>query len=394
MATDLFNNYYNNPQRQVIYTNMSCPGASSENQLIFSINDGSGDISNSKDVLTSIDLSKISSPLSEWENSSKIIPANSILYVPGKSYGESYKRIVYGKIDNDLLNIETQNEMTINFLISYLKNNNFPCSEVISVNGYSFDEIIENINNKFNELKANVECELISYPDSDIMNLLSFKSNKLGYDFYINNISYYVTCSDFGCDDECDDYIEFPLEESLALYVPAKKYRNGAHKGILIIPTYPKYNNDNISSEEKSLAIAHLNDRVNLYLKHDNELYEKHTFDVFGDLSLINEYDNCVIFHDKFYSDELDLSDMWLNDDQDEFTVISNGMKMVTKKIMGLYGYCNYATMNGLWTRFGDMYCVIAANDVDDSNIHNYINSFVVYNPNNYDMKVNIMTWN
>lgn len=397
MATDLFGNYYNNPQKQAIYSNLVCPGASSDDELKFTINNGLGQISNNKDVFSAIDLSKISSSLSEWDNSSKIIPANSIYYVQGQGYGESYKRIVYGKFYEEFIDYIFNNEIKLNFMISYLKDNSFPCTDVISVSGYSLNEIVENINSKFNDIHANVECEIISFPDRELNELLSFQSNKLGYDFYIDNVSYYIMCADIdnGCHDGCECYHEFPMEEVLSLYIPAKKYRNGAHKGLIIVPTYPKYNANNISSDQKALAITHINDRVNMFFKTDNELYKKHTFDVFGDLSIAAEYDNCIIFNDKTYIDDNDISDNWLNDDnKSEFTIVSNGMKVLSNKVLGLYGYCNYVTINNLWNRFGDMYCVIGASDIENSNTYNYVNGAIIYNPNDFDIKVNIMTWN
>ena len=89
MATDLFNNYYNNPQKQSIYTNLSCPSGSSEDEYSFSINGSEGIISNNKDVLASIDLSNIISSLTEWNTSSKILAPNSITYIEGITSGES-----------------------------------------------------------------------------------------------------------------------------------------------------------------------------------------------------------------------------------------------------------------------------------------------------------------
>ena len=397
MATDLFNNYYDNPQRQAIYTNLSCPSAKSETDMTFSFNGGDGIISDSRDVLSNINMSNIKSTINEWNNSSEIIPANSIIYLKGKSYGDSYKRIVYGKFIPEILNYSFTDDIKLNFVICYNKDNNCPCSEVISVNGYSLDDIINKVNEIFNDMKINVDMKVISYDNSNDNNLLSFESNKLGYDFYVDNVSYYIMAK-YICDDEVhqdiyDHYIEFPMEESLALYIPAKKYRNGAFKGLIIVPSYPKFNND-IPKENKSLMITHLTDRVNMYYK-CNDMYKRYIFDVFGDLSIVQEYENCIIFRDKQYYDDFDLSDLWLNDDdKDNFQFINNGMKILSNKVLGIYGYCNYATINSLWQNFGDVYCMIAAPDIENSDTYNYINSAIIYNPNNFDIKLNILHWN
>lgn len=397
MATDLFNNYYDNPQRQAIYTNLSCPSAKSETDMTFSFNGGDGIISDSRDVLSNINMSNIKSTINEWNNSSEIIPANSIIYLKGKSYGDSYKRIVYGKFIPEILNYSFNDDIKLNFVICYNKDNNCPCSEVISVNGYSLDDIINKVNEIFNDMRINVDMKVISYDNSNNNNLLSFESNKLGYDFYVDNVSYYIMAK-YICDDEVhqdvyDHYIEFPMEESLALYIPAKKYRNGAFKGLIIVPSYPKFDND-IPQENKSLMITHLTDRVNMYYK-CNDMYKRYIFDVFGDLSIVQEYENCIIFRDKQYYDDFDLSDLWLNDDdKDNFQFINNGMKILSNKVLGIYGYCNYATINSLWQNFGDVYCMIAAPDIENSDTYNYINSAIIYNPNNFDIKLNILHWN
>lgn len=396
MGTDLFNNYYDNPQRQVVYTDLSCPGAKSASDINFSFSDGEGIIADSKDVLSSIDMSKITSDVSDWNASSETVPANSIIYLKGKSQGDSYKRIVYGKFIDEVVNYASEDDLLkINFTICYLKAANCPCSEIISVEGYSLDEIVDNINSIFNDMKINVDAKIISYDNSNENNLLSFESNKLGYDFYVDNVSYYIIAKYIFDEhvETCNHYIEFPMEESFAMYIPSKKYRNGAFKGLVIIPSYPKFNN-NIPQNDKSLMITHLTDRVNMFYKCDN-LYKKYIFDVFGDLSLIQEYENCIIFRDKQYYDDFDLSDLWLNDEQgDNFQFINNGMKILSNKVLGVYGYCNYATINHLWQNFGDIYSIICAPDVENSNTYNYINSAIIYNPNDFDIKLNILYWN
>lgn len=396
MGTDLFNNYYNNPQRQAIYTKLSCPSAKSESDINFLFSNSEGIIADSKDVLSSIDMSNIKSSMNEWNNSSEIIPANSIIYLKGKTYGDSYKRIVYGKFINEIINYESEDDiLKLDFVICYNKANNCPCSEVLSITGYSLKDIIDNINTTFNDMKINVFANIISYDNSTENNLLSFESNKLGYDFYIDNVSYHIIAK-YICDNHdtsYDHYVEFPMEESLIMYIPAKKYRNGAFKGLIIIPSYPKFNN-NISKENKSLMITHLNDRVNMFYR-CGDMYRKYIFDVFGDLSIIQEYENCIILRDKTYYDDFDLSDLWLNDDQnDNFRFINNGMKILSNKVLGVYGYCNYATINNLWQNFGDVYSIICAPDIENSNTYNYINSAIIYNPNDFDIKLNILYWN
>ena len=370
-----------------------CPNASSENELSFNINNGAGEISNNKDVLSSIDLSSISSPLREWNNSNKIIPAKSITYIKGETSGESYKRVVYGKINNDILDTLYNNYIKLSLNISYLKNDSFPCHTNIYVKGYSIDDIITQLNDKFISMKLNINVSMISYND-EIKNLISFESNKLGYNFYIDNISLYIPAAD-DIDDWVNDknYIEYPLEEFINMFIPHKKYINGAFKGIVIVPIYPKYNND-IQSNQKSMYITHIKDRVNVYSKSTCNGYKRYQFDVFGDLSLKQEYDNCLILHSD-YLNEYDIDDNWLNDEySDNISMICDNEKIISNRVLGLYGYCNYASVNNLWTSFGNMYSVITADDIENDVSKNYIGGAIIYNPNDFDIKVNILTWN
>ena len=98
---DLFNNYYNNPRKQAIFTDMVCAGASSENDKSFKINDGSAEIVNSKDVLAELKLENITSSVNDWNLENKTLKSKGILYVSGESFGESYKQYGYGYIKND-----------------------------------------------------------------------------------------------------------------------------------------------------------------------------------------------------------------------------------------------------------------------------------------------------
>ena len=389
MATDLFNNYYNNPQKQSIYTNMSCPGGSSEDEYSFSINGSEGIISNNKDILASIDLSKINTNLSEWNTSSKILPANSITYVEGMSCGESYKSFTFGKFDCVLLD---QNNwlayVPVSFDIEYVNKCNVPCTARIEEEGSNAEELITNINTKLSDLGINVICTLNSFDEnSNVKNLITFTAGEVGYDFYINHLVYFTY-------DKFEEYIHI-LEECENMYVPAKKYRNGAMKGIVIIPKYPIYNANNINSSMKSLKVVHVKDRVAFYLKNKNiyENYKKHIVDIFAGYFNPDEYKNCLCLADKNY-DINDINDMWLNDEADAWVTVSNNAKVLAGHVGGTYAMANWATLNNMWTSFGDAYIVLASNDDLTSHECNLIPGILIHNPNNFDIKVNLITFN
>lgn len=394
MSTDIFNNFWSNPNKQYVYTDLTCANSRSDDELNFSIGDGTGEISNANEILSSIDLSKISSSLTSYTNSTKIIPANSLLYVGSESCGKSYKRMVFGKFSNELLeDMDWQTYTKVKFVICYIKNDNTPCKLYVDAQGTEEKDVTDVINEILEDNKVNVIASLITL-DGKNFDTISFDAGKIGYDFYIENISYYVKNEDYDGGylyDESEE-LEYPLEEVSLLYIPAYKYRNGSFKGIVIVPTYPLYNSD-IDEVQKSLKFCHIKDRITIFIKNNSGSYLKKILDVYGNHFDVNEFNSCIIFKDKndYINDDLD--DLWLNDEENDWVTIENGYKVLRNNYCGLYGYANYATINNLWNNFGDIYMLISNSDDPNSNSCNLISPIIIYNPNNFDVKVNILTF-
>ena len=392
MSTDVFNSFWNDPKKQYVYTNLTCANTKSDDELSFNINGSAGEISNNNDVLSSIDLSTISTSLSSYSTSSKIIPANSLLFIGSESFGKSYKKVVFGKFHNELLNdMDWEYYTKIKFSIKWIKNNNCPTTLLVDAQGTNEEGVIDVINDIFKENEINVDASLLS-SDNISYDLISFESNKVGYDFYIDNVSYYIECSDSGdFINEENAWHRYPMEEATQLYVPSYKYRNGAFKGIVIKPIFPLYNND-IEEEHKSLKVCHIKDRIAVFVKNNRGDYFKKCLDVYGNHFDINEFNSCILFKDDNYIMNDDLDDKWLNDEENDWVTIENGYNVLRNNYCGLYGYANYATANYLWNNFGDVYMILANSDEPDSNICNLITPVILYNPNNFDIKVDIVT--
>ena len=216
------------------------------------------------------------------------------------------------------------------------------------------------------------------------------KSPNAKYEFYIDNVVYrFVNQDENYINDDIEEYI---MEESNYFYVPSYKYRNGAFKGVIIKPNYPKYNID-IEDSEKGIKVCHIKDRIGVFTKNKNYEYSKRVLDVYGNNLDRSEYENCIILCDGKKYDEYDLDDMWLNDDSNEWVSLENGHKVIRKNYCGLYGFANYATVNDLWNNVGECYIVVASKDDITSKKCNLINPIIIYNPNNYEVKVDIMTF-
>ena len=60
---------------------------------------------------------------------------------------------------------------------------------------------------------------------------------------------------------------------------------------------------------------------------------------------------------------------------------------------IGLYGYANYLTKRNLWMNMGQLYARTTVDDDESANTRNLITSFLIYNPNNFPVTVNYMTF-
>lgn len=373
--TDLFNNYYDNPRKQVIYANMTCPGASSSNDISFRINDGNAEIINSKNSLAELNLDNITSDVNNWNLINKTIKGNSVFYLSGDAYGESYKQYGYGYINKEY------NITDFNMCLDYVNEKNIPIHLDININGNYRIEDIANILNDEYFTKNDILIEAsIEYTNNDFSkgNII-FKSLKLAQDFYIYNVSYSIEY--YG---EC--LYDIILESNDEYYIPNYKYRNGAFKGLVLNVEYPKYNN-NISAANKSIMITNIKDRVAIFHKdRNNNLYHKYYVDVFGNLILKDEAMKCQLINN-----DNDMTDIWINDEQ-EF-IEFNGFKLLKRDAIGLYGYCNYASINNLWINVGQLYSIVSADDIANEVNKNLNNGIIIYNPNDYDINVNILSW-
>lgn len=215
---------------------------------------------------------------------------------------------------------------------------------------------------------------------------------------------------------EAHDVKKIFLFEDFTKYISPRKYRNGAMKGALVKVTYPQFNADDIYDYQKSLKLAHLRDRVEEYhmipdsvahgvymatrkildvvdtfhCEYDSEAYDK----LLGKYSTSKTKDEWIR-HDELPQVIPTMLHMW------ERSHVPYGIqaKSIYKEIesrdaIGLAGYCVYATEHNLWTNIGQMYCITGvADDPSEPECKNLIPSFVLYNPNDFPVTVNYITF-
>lgn len=212
------------------------------------------------------------------------------------------------------------------------------------------------------------------------------------------------------------EVITYFLYEDFSRYAPAYKYKNGAMKGCIVVPTYPVYNAGDVYDYQRALRIAHIEDRVEDYLLpseldyYNIPLYVRVIRDVVDSFSTRSEYDTyckwCKNFKPWILSDEIPGPTIQINPDtcesdhewSQESIPVNTMLNSIyedemLKDFMGLYGYCNYLTKHNRWMTFGAMYARTTVDDDESTDSRNLIPSFIIYNPNPFPVTVKYMTF-
>lgn len=200
------------------------------------------------------------------------------------------------------------------------------------------------------------------------------------------------------------------MYEDFSRYVPAYKYKNGAMKGCLVVPTYPIYNADDVYDYQCALRVVHIEDRVEDFMLpseldyYNIPLYVRVIRDVVDSFSTRSEYDTyckwCKNFKPWILSDEIPGPEIMIDKPENEWSQESMPIGTMLNSIyedemlkdfMGLYGYCNYATKHNRWMTFGAFYSRITVDDDKSTDSRNLIPSFILFNPNPFPVTVKYM---
>lgn len=444
MATNLFKQYYNNPAKQYIYADINCPGSGSADDSQFSIEDGKATITDSDGNTSVVDLNDVVSGVDGFNNQSVTLQPNSVNVFRGLSMGEFNMTRCFGYISDDILNIKQWKYLSgLSFDIRYRYKGRV-CSYRITACAEFPDDIETAVQKKIDAYNIPLSIYFVD-------NYIMFIAKELGFEYYIDNVDLQVD-PEYYTDNDPDVVEKYEvLTEIESMYVPAIKYKNGAFKGVVIKPVYPKYNDDAITPEMRSLKIAFVKDRIFNYepliSESDNIVY-KNLVDVDIDYRNTAEYnamkwrfphaidcdtcedDNGTNFvewrpskpHHHHHRNEenqeenprdnndnngwidqqvefRDYDDEWYEPLNNTKTIFSDE-KTITiqidpnehiKRIIGIYGYASYVEANDGWLPVGSIFMDIAAEDSDYT--RNLIPSFILYNPNDYPLEAKIMTF-
>lgn len=487
---------------------MFCNGPSAD-EMSFDIIDENGVISNNEAYLSTIDLSDVHVPCSQYTNDMKVIDPYGLIYIKGVDKGSSYTTKAFGKILDTILAEDEYwlYNIALVFHIKFVTSTGKKVVKCVRACGSIDDDktAIESCQELFDNAKLPITVE---YKD----NYVYFTSTQLGFDFWISMVELWFTTEiadddvstgiidgsanelGFGYDDDwietnigtnrlqtllrtgnayedviseteyrsmydylfdvkentdssVDSSIDSSLDsstgnlevariflfEDLTKYVPSQKYRNGAMKGCVVKATYPVYNAANIPESMRALKIGHLTDRIEDFIDADtnkitglplyarivrdvvDSYYSQYEFDLYNKWSMnygaIDMADDWIDPEEVPYiggPQELYMKNFkcyhrdnknklvtdWTHSQVPVYYMINTFYKTAAKyEAVGLYGYATYLTKRNLWMNMGQLYIRTSVDDDESLQTKNLIPSFIIYNPNNFPVTVNYMTF-
>lgn len=188
MATDLFGEYYNNPTKSYIYSNLLCNGASAD-EISFDISKDSGVISDNANTLSMIDFSGIHVPLTQYTRDMKVINPYGLVYVKGVAHGDSYLTKAFGLVSEKTRNTENwMQRVTVILHIKYVNETGVKVLKCIVASGSLDDNttFVENLQKILDDNKISITAE---YKDDGYLYLTS---TVLGYEFWLTDIELLV----------------------------------------------------------------------------------------------------------------------------------------------------------------------------------------------------------
>ena len=96
MASNLFGEYFKNPTKSYIYSNIQCNGSDAD--MSFDIIGSEGVISDSDNSLSHLDLSDVHVPVSQYTGNLRILDPYSYMYIKGEYFGETKTSKTFGRI--------------------------------------------------------------------------------------------------------------------------------------------------------------------------------------------------------------------------------------------------------------------------------------------------------
>ena len=336
--------YFNNTSNNFVDPEFkNCYGSNNtSSELIFE--DGNADVINNGNVLSSLDLSDIKFPLTQYIRETKFINPDSYIILGDITKGLAYRQQFFQLPDyneNDL-----KYNIKLKFKINFFKDFIWDIIELnITPDKKTYKSICDTINVLFKDNNINASSSLEN-------GYLIFKGNLEGYSFNVFNMFLKV--------EGLDEWFELTEEKTKS--VDSIKYINGACKGIVAKFTYPKYNNENISEVEKYVLYKSIPNTVDIYSSYQLDP------SCFIDPSC---YDSIPLFTKETYN-----------------VFINN---VCGEDSMPINKYMNYLNKNNLWENTGVFFSNLSTENDPNSNLKSLVRSMIIYNPHYFPVKIDYL---
>lgn len=321
----------NNSNNYVFPTLPACAGDSDQLTLEF-LNGKQIGVVDQNNIISSFFLGDISQSIDSWVQQSKVLYPGEIAFIPGLSKGleNGYQ---YFPFTGDVVYSGPNNVMymTVDMSINYY--NNFRTNTLslsISSDPTFMVNIYNAINMKFGELGININC---AYDVS----ALKFTGTREGYAFEITNLDVSIWEPD-------SSILSETLEEDMSKRIPYFKYPNTAMLGYMLKVIYPEDTN----SEDNWVNVNHVPNYIDYYEAIDSSTYSR----------------TSKILDVGLSGSSLDAS------------------------IMSASEYLDWITVNNKWEKVGQFRGWLTAPDPIQSSQTNLINGFYIYNPQQYNVKI------
>ena len=205
--------------------------------------------------------------------------------------------------------------------------------------------------------------------------------------------------------DQYDEY--FPTQmwliEDKHRRIPLMKYPNGAFRGIVLVPDFPR----DSDYEYSSLWVNHVKDMVTLYKETEDGHYTKKNYGVLSNATLMNEDKDRQHKHVcSNISMVTALEDGWeeitgchcddtayniTNKEYDDTMYMGRSTYSKKDDVIGLFRYIQYVNDEHNWLNIGDLYIAIGKDDDPNSKTKNLPTSLLIYNPNSIPVRIKYM---
>ena len=185
--------------------------------------------------------------------------------------------------------------------------------------------------------------------------------------------------------------------------VPLMKYPNGAFRGIVLVPDFPR----DSDYEYSSLWVNHVKDMVTLYNKVEDGHYTKKNYGVLSNATLMNEDKGRKHKHIcSNISLVTALEDGWeeiigchcddnayniTNKEYDDTVYMGQSRYSRKSDVIGLFRYIQYVNDEHNWLNIGDLYVAIGKDDDPNEKTRNLPTSMLIYNPNSIPVRIKYM---